>query len=877
MPLPSGTALGSYEVQSLIGAGGMGEVYRARDTRLKRVVAIKVLPPAFASDPQRMARFQREAEVLASLNHPGIAAIYGLEERALVMELVDGPTLAGPLPLETALNYARQIAEALEYAHERGVMHRDLKPANIKVTPEGVVKLLDFGLAKAIEDPVPSGDPSESPTLTLGATRAGVILGTASYMSPEQAHGKAADRRADIFSFGAVLYEMLSGKRAFTGESVGDTLASVLKLDPDWNKLPTETPESIRRLLRRCLAKDRKQRLQAIGEARIVLENPGSEAEASPGLKPALPWSWIATTAIAAVVAGVALWGWLKPVPAEPRPVTRFTVQQGKSLSMPVLSRDGSRIAQGGGPQAGIFLRMMDEFEAKPIPGTDGASYCFSPDGLWIAFAAAGGTQLKTVPVAGGAALTVAEGLTAVNTCDWGQDDNIYFAVRAGIMRVPSSGGKPETIATPDAKKNEFGYSSPQLLPGGKQLLISVFSTQGPAAAAQVATLNLQTKEKKIVLESAGTARYAPSGPNPFIGHIVYGRNGSLFAVAFDVNRLQVGSPSPVLDGVLGIGGLVTFFGFSDSGTLAYLTGNIPVLTSNTLVWVDRQGVEQAIPAPARGYAGPKLSPDGGRVAFSTQDLQTLTGDIWTYELPGGPLQRRTFAGINQDPLWTPDGKRLIFRAPSLTVAGGGVSMVPADGSAAPSFILVSATLLFPTSISPDGKTLLGDYGLSGAGLWVLPLTEGSPAAAKPTNFLESKFSERGAQFSPDGHWVAYQSNESGSVQVYVVPYPGPGGKSQVSLDGGNSSRWNGNGRELFFRSGNKMMSVEVQTSPAFHAGTPKTLFETANAGGFEVSPDGRRFLMIKPGSAQPGGQQIEMRVVLNWFEELRRRVPLPK
>ena len=279
MPLPSGTALGSYEIQSLIGAGGMGEVYRARDTRLKRVVAIKVLPPAFAADPQRMARFQREAEVLASLNHPGIAAIYGLEERALVMELVEGQTLAGPLPLDTALNYARQIAEALEYAHERGVMHRDLKPANIKITPEGVVKLLDFGLAKAIEDPVPSGDPSESPTLTLGATRAGVILGTAAYMSPEQAHGKAADRRADIFSFGAVLYEMLTGKRAFTGESVGDTLASVLKLDPDWKNLPAETPESIRRLLKRCMAKDRKQRLQAIGEARITLENPGSEAE----------------------------------------------------------------------------------------------------------------------------------------------------------------------------------------------------------------------------------------------------------------------------------------------------------------------------------------------------------------------------------------------------------------------------------------------------------------------------------------------------------------------------------------------------------------------------------------------------------------------
>jgi serine/threonine protein kinase/Tol biopolymer transport system component len=884
MPLPSGTALGSYEIQSLIGQGGMGEVYRARDTRLKRVVAIKVLPPAFAADPQRMARFQREAEVLASLNHPGIAAIYGLEERALVMELVDGPTLAGPLPIETALNYARQIAEALEYAHERGVMHRDLKPANIKVTPEGpsgsMVKLLDFGLAKAIEDPVPSGDPSESPTLTLGATRAGVILGTASYMSPEQAHGKAADRRADIFSFGAVLYEMLSGKRAFTGESVGDTLASVLKLDPDWKNLPAETPESIRRLLRRCMAKDRKQRLQAIGEARIILENPGSEAEASPRLKPAPPWSWIATTAIAAVVAAVALWGWLKPAPPEPRPLTRFSVQsQVKGIPLPTLSRDGSRIAQSGGPQSGISLRAMDEFEAKLIPGTEGGlPPCFSPDGQWIAFAGAGQTQLKKVPVAGGAALTLADGLTGVNYCDWGRDDNVYFAVRGGIMRVPSSGGKPETLATPDVKKNETSYSSPQLLPDGKQLLLGIVPTRGPNFT-QVVTLNLQTKEKKILLENAGIARYAPSGPNPSIGHIVYGHNGSLFAVAFDVNRLQVGSPSPVLDGVGGIGPLA-FFGLSDSGTLAYFAGAASGLPQETLVWVDRQGAEQPIPVPARTYRSVKLSPDGGRIVVSITDSQTLTSDIWIYDLARGSLERRTFGGINQNPVWTPDGKRLIYGSAN-TPGGPGVSIVPADGSGAPSSILASADAGYaPTSISPDGKTLMGTRtGGGGTAVWVLPLAEGSTAEAKPTIFLESKFSEQNAQFSPDGHWVAYQSNESGGDQVYVVPYPGPGGKSQVSLDGGASPHWNRNGRELFFRNGNKMMAVDVQTSPNFHAGTPKMLFETDASPallGWDVSPDGRRFLMTRPGATQTG-QQPEMRVVLNWFEELRRRVPLPK
>jgi Tol biopolymer transport system component len=880
MPLPPGTALGHYQIQSLIGAGGMGEVYRAHDTRLKRDVAIKVLPNVFARDPDRMARFQREAEVLASLNHPGIAAIYGVEERALVMELVDGPTLAGPLPLETALNYARQITEALEYAHERGVMHRDLKPANIKITPEGVVKLLDFGLAKAIEDPVPSGDPSESPTLSIGATRAGVIMGTAAYMSPEQAHGKAADRRSDIFSFGAVLYEMLTGKRAFTGESVGDTLASVLKLDPNWNQLPAETPEPIRRLLKRCLAKDRKQRLQAIGEARIILENPAAEPAAQPAAPVRAGYSaWIAA-GVLAIVAAVALWGWLKPTPPEPRPLTRFTYQSSaKGIPIPVLSRDGSRIAQGGGPQAGVSLRLMDEFDAKPIPGSEGTGNppCFSPDGQWIAFAGAGGTQLKKVPVTGGAALTLAEGLTAVGFCDWGQDDNVYFSVRGGIMRVPSNGGKPETLATADTKKNEPDYGFPQLLPGGKQLLFTMLST-GTLSGGQVGTLNLQTKEKKILLPSAGVARYAPSGPNPSVGHIVYGRNNSLFAVSFDVNRLQVGSPSPVLDGVFGLGPLA-FYGFSDSGTLVYASsGGLLGVGSSTLVWVDRQGAEQAIPAPARMYsANLKLSPDGGRVAVSSIDTQTLTGDIWIYDLARGVPERRTFAGINQGPVWTPDGKRLIYYSAGVGAAPG-VSVVPADGSGAPSSILANADAPFvPTSISPDGKTLLGTRNSSGANaVWVLPVPEGSSADAKPTSFLESKFNQANAQFSPDGHWVAYQSDESTSPQVLVVPYPGPGGKVQVSLEGGANPRWNPKGGELFFRSGNKMMVAAVQTSPTFRAETPKMLFESSNLSAFDVSPDGRKFLMIKLGGNQPN-QQTEMRVVLNWFEELRRRVPLPK
>ncbi|MBZ5635275.1 MAG: serine/threonine-protein kinase [Acidobacteriia bacterium] len=886
MPLSVGDKLGHYEVISLLGNGGMGEVYRARDTTLKRDVALKVLPATFLADPDRMARFQREAQVLASLDHPNIGPIYGIadsaDSRGLVLALIEGPTLAdriaaGALPPEEAFHVAKQIIEALEYAHDRGVIHRDLKPANVKITPEGVVKVLDFGLAKVLEDEPPPSSLTNSPTLTVGHTRAGVILGTAAYMSPEQAVGRPVDRRSDIFSFGAVLYEMLTSKRAFTGAATPDVLEAVVKSDPDWAALPAGTPEPIWTLLRRCLTKDRKQRLQAIGEARIVLENPGSEAEASRGLKPAPQWGLVAALAAMTLITGVALWGWLKPMPPEPHLVTRFTTaSQAKSpFPLPVLSRDGSRIAQTGGA-AGISVRSLDEFETKLIPGTEGniTSPCFSPDGQWIVFSIAGGAQLKKVPVAGGAAVTLAEGLSNGSNCDWGEDDQIYFVVSQGILRVASSGGKPETIATPDAKKNENAYFFPQLLPGGKQLLFAVSSPQG---VIQAATVNLQTKEKKI-LQGEGLAWYAPSGPDPSVGHLVFGRNGSLFAAPFDVKRLQEGSAVTVLEGVVNFGP-IAMFGLSDSGTLAYVAGGATTTSSATLVWVDRQGAEQSIPTPPRNYNFAKLSPEGGRVAVSIQDLQTLDSDIWISDLARGSLERRTYGGSNSFPVWTPDGKRLVYWS-SAGVGGfgpGALSTIPADGSGAPTSLLARDPPPYsPTSVSVDGKTLMGDRGgRDGNGVWVLPLAEGASVEAKPRYFLESKFNEQSAHFSPDSHWVAYTSNESGSNQIYVVPYPGPGGKSQVSLDGGTDARWNRNGRELFFRNGNKMMVVDVQTSPTFHAGTPKMLFETANIG-FDVSPDGRRFLMVKPGAASQG-QQTEMRVVLNWFEELRRRVPLPK
>jgi len=891
MPLSAGDKLGHYEVLSLLGQGGMGEVYRAKDTKLDRDVAIKVLPQVLARDPERLARFEREAKVLASLDHPNIGHIHGIveseESRGLVLALIEGPTLAdrinaGLIPLDEAIAIAKQIIEALEYAHDRGVVHRDLKPANVKITSEGVVKVLDFGLAKVLEDEPPLASMANSPTLTMGHTRAGVILGTAAYMSPEQAVGRTVDRRSDIFSFGAVLYEMATGKRAFAGETTPDVLEAVVKNDPDWLALPADTPGVVRQLLRRCLVKDRKQRLQAIGEARIVLEQTVEQAfSLEPDFMPARSWSWIATTAITTTVAAVALWGWLQPAPPESRPVTRFTTTTTTSarFPLPILSRDGSRLAQMGDGRGGISLRLMDQFEPRSVPGTEGVGTppCFSPDGEWIAFTSSRGDQLKKAPVSGGAALTVADGLDNISQCSWGEDDKIYFGANSGILRVASSGGKPETLVTPDAKQNESTYYFPQLLPGAKQLLFSIASTQG---MLQAAIFNLQTKEKKV-LGGEGFARYARSGPNPSVGHLVYGRNGSLFAASFDLNRLVVGSPSPLLDGVANFGP-IAMFGISDTGTLAYIASGaqeqIPVAT---LVRVDRQGAEQPIPAPPRDYgSAPKLSPNGNRIAVSIPDRETLTADIWIYDLVRGWRERLTSGGNNRNPVWTPDGKQLIYRS-SVSIGGrgsGALSTVPADGSGAPTSLLAGDTADYiPTSVSPDGKLLL----VTGGGrvtqsVWALPLAAGASSEAKPRNFLESKFNQADAQFSPDGRWVAYASDESGRTQIHVVPYPGPGGKLPISLDGGDNPRWNSNGRELFFRSGTKIMTVDVQTSPTFHAGSPKVLFETAMGAEFDVAPDGRRFLIVKHAEAQPG-RQNDLRIVLNWFEELRRRVPLPK
>ena len=687
MSLEPGTTIGPYEVVVEIGRGGMGEVYRARDTKLDRDVALKVLPQAFTDDPDRLDRFEREAKVLASLNHPNIAAIHGLEEsdgtRALVLELVEGPTLAdriskGPIPIDEALPIAKQIAEALEAAHEAGVIHRDLKPANIKVREDGTVKVLDFGLAKAL-DPSPTSDPSESPTLTAAATQMGVIMGTAAYMSPEQARGKPVDKRADIWSFGVVLYEMLTGQRAFQGEDVSVTLADVIRADLKWEKLPNDLPPTLATYLRRCLEKEPSQRIRDIGDVRLAMagafEMTGSgpaEPVAAPSLR---VWQRPAVAAVLAVVliaiglaGGLAVWSATRPA-APTSPTTRFPIVLppggrfgGVSRHVVALSPDGVHLAYAANRQ--IYLRTMDRMEATPIRGTEGEgatfgrSPFFSADGQWLGFWAE--NQLKRVSVSGGAPVTLCDAENP-RGASWGADDTILFGQADGIWRVLGTGGTPERII-------EVGEGSqaqsPQLLPGGAWVLF----TLRPGGAsdwnqAQIVAESLETAERRVLIDGGHDARYVSTG------HLVYALNGILLAVGFDPDTLRVTpGPVPLVEGVAvaGSNGGAAHFALSDTGTLVYVPGvGVPGQgrggTARTLVWVDREGREELVATPSVAYDRVRLSPDGTRAVVQVDGANT---DVWLSELARGTLSRLTTdPAVDERPLWTPNGQRkLTFR-----------------------------------------------------------------------------------------------------------------------------------------------------------------------------------------------------------------------
>jgi Tol biopolymer transport system component/predicted Ser/Thr protein kinase len=895
MHLSPGTRLGPYEILSPLGAGGMGEVYRAKDTKLKREIALKVLPEGFARDPERMVRFQREAEVLAALNHPNIAAIYGLEEDALIMELVEGETLSSPLPIDTALRYAKQIAEALEYAHERGVIHRDLKPANVKVTSEGIVKLLDFGLAKAIEIPgVPSDDSANGSKVTAGVTRVSAIMGTAAYMSPEQARGDVADRRADIWSFGAVLYEMLSGKRAFDGKSVSDTLADVLKVDPDLNALPASTHPSIRKLVRRCLTKDRKQRLQAIGEARIgleeVLSGAPQEDASAPGAgsrQRLLPW--VAAAGVLAIVAAVGWWtAWRSTRPVD-NPLLRLSVDLGPDAIVgahitAAISPDGTRLAflaRGPNGTTQLATRLLDQPQATLLSGTEGAGDpFFSPDGQWIGFFAEG--KMKKVSVRGSAVITLCDAPDGRGAA-WGEDGNIIATLSGvsgiGLSRVAAAGGTPQVVTNP-VEKGEATHRWPQILPGGQAVLFMANTNVSKYDDSSIEVLSLKTGAVKVVQRGGYFGRYLPSG------YLVYIHQGTLFGVPFDLTRLEVsGTPTPLLEDVAGdsntAGGQ---FDFSRNGTFVYLSGKSSTGTW-ALAWLDSAGKMQPLLAAPGVYYEPRLSPDGKRLAFSSGT------DIEIYDWGRETRMRLTLAtqAVNNCPVWTPDGKYVVFVSEGASKSS--LQWLRADGAGEAQLLLESKNRLCPYSFSPDGKRVaFGEWNAEkGSDLWTLPLDTSEPEhpkGGKPELFLRTPSEEFSPSFSPDGRWISYSSTESGRSEVFVRPFPAGGasgsGKWLISTGGGRFPRWSRDSRELFYEGLDNRIMAAAYTAKgdSFAAEKPRPWSNTQLFLDFDehlnldVAPYGRRFVVTQraDSTGEPKGS-VHVTFLLNFFDEVRRRV----
>jgi len=903
-----GTTLGPYQIVGALGAGGMGEVYRARDTKLGREVALKVLPEAFAADAERMARFEREAKVLASLNHPNIASIYGFEDssgagtparapfpvHALVMELVEGPTLAeriakGPIPLDEALPIARQIAEALEYAHDRGIVHRDLKPANVKITPEGTVKLLDFGLAKALEGDAAAKDPSSSPTMSRLATQAGIILGTAAYMSPEQAKGKPVDRRADIWAFGCVLYEMLTGKKPFDGETVTDILAAVVRGEPDWSLLPVGTPESMRRLLQRCLKKDPKQRLQAIGDARIAMEDALSGAAPESGQFPtpaavtvrasrwrrALPWVLVAAFAALAIALGAAYFGHQ----AEALRVLRFAVdppESGEFGTSLALSPDGTRlvfVATANGKQM-LWLRPLDSLQAQPISGTEDADFPFwSPDGKSVGFFANG--KLKRIDFNTGSVQVLCD-VSAGNAArggSWGSGGTILFApdVTMPLMKITATGGTPSPATAFDASRQDKSHRWPLFLPDGRHFLFVEERSNGSLPAIEAGSLDSAKTQPILTLPADSSVAYAA-------GFLLYSKGGSMMAQPFDPNRLKLaGSAIPVAPHVspVGIVGPTGYVAVSTSATglLAY-RNSVPLVSQLSVV--DRSGKTLGTIGPLRGYSGPALSSDKKKIVVGIPDPDNPgVVSLWLADVASGTLTRFTFdKSDNRWPLWSPDGRWIYFGSNATGIYN--IYRKRADGSGTQELVRRSPNLETPLDISRDGHYLLFDdlSPQTNNDIWYLPL----PPSGKANVFLRTPASETDAHFSPDGKWVAYISNENSpsDYEVFVAPFPPNGSKWQVSTNGGHWPNWSDDGRELYFVSGSTLMATKVTPGATFQFQTPDPLFSIRPPEGFAdtnsdymVFPGGQKFLLNQLATSK---ENLPITVVTNWTEEMKRQ-----
>jgi Tol biopolymer transport system component len=905
LSLPPGTRLGVYAITAQIGEGGMGEVYRATDSSLKRSVAIKVLPASVASDADRLARFQREAEVLAALNHPNIAAIYGLEKTAdltaIVMELVEGEDLSqriprGPIPIDEALPIAKQIADALEAAHEQGIVHRDLKPANIKLRSDGTVKVLDFGLAKAMDRADgSSANAMNSPTLSMHATEAGLILGTAAYMSPEQASGKRVDKRADVWSFGVVLFEMLTGRRLFDGETVSHTLADVLRAPIEFDRLPACTPPAIRELLRRCLHRDGKKRLRDMGEARIAIEDAisGTAREDAP-LAPlresrsivatALPWALVTALAILAML----LWApWRVTVPAE-QPLVRLDVDLGADAAFATastggsniaISPDGTRLVYVAGTPLRLFTRRLDQSKAVELPGTQGAELpFFSPDGQWVGFGAP--QKVSKISVEGGAVVSVGTQDGSFAGASWGEDGSLIVsdAFGKGLLQFPAAGGAP-TAVTP-LRDGEAALAVPQVLPGGKAILFAA-CTVGTVDNCNIEVLTIADGQRKVLIHGGQSPHYLPSSNSS--GHLIYVNKATLFAVGFDLTTLETrGSAVPVVDDVayapVTSAGL---FDISRTGTLIYRRSHPDLATLATLQWVDAAGKRESIRStPISFVAGqiPRISPDGKRIALTLSDGPSQ--DIWIYDPQRDAMTRLTSGGVHVNVTWNPDGQSVAFAK-----MGQGILLARADGASPPQALTVTKNQQYPYSFTPDGKRLAYYEVIGKPQLWTVPIEDhgGRLTAGKPEQFLVSSFVDQNPLFSPDGRWLAYYSNESGRNEVYVRAFPPPasgqGGKWQLSNNGGTSARWSRAGHELVYRSGTQLMrvsyAVEGQT---FIAEKPRVWIADLGTVLWDLAPDGKRVAVLMPeGGGQPAQPEHQIVMLQNFADELRRRVPLPK
>jgi serine/threonine protein kinase/Tol biopolymer transport system component len=906
----TGTRLGVFVVRALIGRGGMGDVYRAHDTKLGRDVAIKVLPSAFTADPARLAGFEREARLLASLNHPNIAAIHGVEEsegvRGLVLELVEGENLADAVHrahasgkssfrLHEILGYARQIADALEAAHEKGITHRDLKPANVALTADGVVKLLDFGIAKVVTGDRPGVDLSHTTQTTLEATRAGLIAGTAAYMSPEQARGKPVDKRADIWAFGCVLYELLSRHKAFAGETLSETVTAILDRDPDWSRLPADTPRAVRRLIQRCLTKDPRQRLRDIGDARLDLEQVlrGEADGADDALRQRVrSWQTRTRVAVAAAVvfaaaaAGLAGLALLRDDPSDRR-ISRFTVTLPEdSVIVPTfnptvaLSADGTQLAYTPLPGP-VLIRRLDVLNGEPLAASATPGFrqgpLFSPDGKSIAYVDGNAPYswrrpFQKVTLAGGPALTLAE-YDMFHRGDWSDDGWLYWTDRypGGIVRIRESGGETEAVTKLDLAKGERSHRFASLLPGGDALIYTVgFEGIANYDEARIDVWDMRTGTSKTIIEGGTSATYSPSG------HVVYARSGKLMAVPFDAQRREVtGRAFEVQDGVMMSRNTgAAHYSLSKRGDLAYVPGPGEG-GRRTLVWVDRSGKAEPLPLPAASYLYPRISPDGGTMAV---EIEGPNHDLYFYDFARTVLSKVTTDGLSHDPVWSPDGVRLAFR--SWQAGGMTLWSMRSDRSGAPQRLDPGGTRQSPVSFSPDGRFLAFDQKDPDTGddAWVLPL-EGQPI---PQAVAHTRFGEGSMKFSPDGRWVAYSSDESGQPEIYVQAFPGPGLKVQISNEGGTDPVWRRSGGELYYRSDDRMMVVSVVTAPRFTASAPRQLWEGTYSEGiaascgmpgvsssnYDVSADGQRFLMVRDEDQSASSTTIV--VVLNWVEQVK-------